>query len=277
MQGVRPPWVLNQIDLEVEAGEFVAIMGPAASGKSTLALAMNGIVPRSLGGRVKGRVLIDGLDTKDHSVADLARRVAFVFQNPEVGFLSLSVEAEVAFGLESLGLARDAMRERIAWALDLTGMAEYASRSPFNLSGGEKQRVAIASALAMRPQVLVLDEPTSNLDPQGKSDVFAVVENLRDLYATTILMVSHESERVAQYADRVLVLERGRVAHIASPLEVFRQALDEPTWGLWTPPVFELAQCMNSKLGSEYAFIRFEQALEALRSAASEREIGASN
>lgn len=271
------PWVLQEISFNVRAGEFLAIMGPTASGKSTLAMALNGIVPRSVGGSMKGRVLIDGQDTKIHSVADLARSVGFVFQNPEAGFLQLSVEAEVAFGLENLGLAFEDMRERIAWALRITGMAEHATRSPFDLSGGEKQRIAIAAALAMRPRVLILDEPTSNLDPQGKSDFFAVIAKLRERHATTIVMVSHESEWIAEYADRVLVLQQGRAVRMATPLEVFEGAHENPAWGLWMPQMLELARCLNSRIGTEFTFTRPEQALQALRPTKAERQIGAAN
>ena len=175
----QPEWVLRGISLAVEAGEFLSIMGPTGVGKTTFCLALNGIVPQSTGGRIKGDVLVDGLNTKRQPVAALAQRVGMVFQDPETQLFNMTVEAELAFGLENLGLPPAEIQERVQWALALVKMEGFMNHSPFHLSGGQKQRIAIASALAMTPRILVLDEPTANLDPLGKREVFSVVRELR--------------------------------------------------------------------------------------------------
>jgi energy-coupling factor transporter ATP-binding protein EcfA2 len=210
-KGEAPEWVLREINLAVEGGEFVALMGPTGVGKTTFCLALNGIVPHLTGGTIRGQVVVDGLNTVKHPVSRLAQSVGVVFQDPEAQLFNPSVEAEVAFGLENLGIPRAEIFERVAWALALVDLQDLAGASPRRLSGGQKQRVAIAALLAMRPKILVLDEPTANLDPQGKAEVFAALGSLRQAYGTTVFLVSHESEYIAELSDRVIVLAEGRV------------------------------------------------------------------
>jgi len=254
--GAEPEWILNGIDLEIAAGEFVAVMGPTGGGKTTLCLALNGIVPHSTGGIIGGDVIVDGLNTKRQPVAEVARRVGLVFQEPETQLFNMTVEMEVAFGLENLGLPRTEMNERIEWALSLVRMQGWRQRSPFQLSGGQKQRVAIAAMLAMQPKILVLDEPTANLDPVGKREVFAAVQTLRQQLAMTIIMVSHESEQIAEFADRVVVLHEGKIALSGSPTAVFSQITTLQQIGLAAPQVSELAYHLNRQHGTAYDFVR---------------------
>lgn len=261
----KPPWILRDLNLTIEAGEFVAVMGPTGGGKTTLCLALNGLVPQSTGGRIKGDVLVDGLNTKRIPVATLAQKVGLVFQDPETQLFNMSVEAEVAFGLESLGLDRQEMTERIDWALSLVGMASFRAQAPFQLSGGQKQRVAIASVLAMLPQVLVLDEPTANLDPVGKREVFSVVRTLREQRGMTIIMVEHESEWIAEFADRVLVLAEGSLAVAGSPKDIFQQVDTMAAIGVSVPQVSVLAQALNRKFNRQFAFTRLDEAYHTLR------------
>ncbi len=263
--GHDPVWVLRGVDLEVEEGEFVSIMGPTGVGKTTLCLALNGIVPQSTGGLIKGRVLVDGLDTKREPVPQLAQRVGVVFQDPETQLFNMSVEAEIAFGLESLGVPREEIKERVRWALAVVGMSGFEERPPFQLSGGQKQRVAIASILAMMPKILVLDEPTANLDPLGKAEVFAVVRELRHKRGMTIIMVEHESEHIAEFSDRVIVLNEGRVEMADTPDKVFSQVDRMREIGLAVPQVSELADCLNRRLNSRLTFTQFDEALHTLR------------
>ena len=261
----EPEWVLRGIDLEIAAGEFVSIMGATGVGKTTLCLALNGIVPQSTGGTIRGNVYIDGLNTKRHPVADLAQKIGIVFQEPETQLFNVSVEAEVAFGMESLGLQKSEIHERVTWALSLVGMSEFRHHSPFKLSGGQKQRVAIASILAMSPRILVLDEPTASLDPLGKTEVFSIVRSLRQQRGMTIVMVEHESERIAEFSDRVIVLNNGKVELADTPENVFARASEMQALGLSIPQVSELAQCLNRRHDTNYIFTQFEETCIALK------------
>lgn len=256
--------MLKDITLEVEEGEFLSIMGPTGVGKSTLCLALNGIVPQSTGGVIKGDVLVDGLNTKRHPVADLAQHVGMVFQEPETQLFNMTVEAELAFGLESLGIPREEILERIEWALALVGMGQFQRRSPFHLSGGQKQRVAIAAILAMTPKILVLDEPTASLDPRGKTEVFSVVRQLRQQRGMTIIMVEHESERIAEFSDRVIALRNGQVELEGPPAQVFAQVEQMQEIGLAVPQVSELAHCLNRQNNTSFAFTQLDEAYQAL-------------
>lgn len=261
----KPVWVLDGVDLTVRAGEFVAIMGPTGVGKTTLCLALNGIVPHSTGGTIGGEVWINGRNSRHHPVAELAQTVGLVFQEPETQLFNMTVEAEVAFGLETLGLPPAEMAQRIGWALGLVGMGEFRQRSPFELSGGQKQRVAIAAILAMKPPILVLDEPTANLDPVGKQEVFAAVETLRQQEGMTIIMVSHESEQIAAFADRVVVLEKGKVAIDAPAATIFTPPTRLRQIGLSVPQLSELADCLNQHHGTQFAFTQLDEAAVALQ------------
>lgn len=255
-----PDWILQRIDLQVEAGEFVSIIGPTGAGKTTFCLALNGLVPQSTGGTIRGSVTVDGLDTRREPVPSLARRVGMVFQDPETQLFNMTVEAELAFGLENLAFEPAEIRERIEWAAATVGIGPLLARSPFHLSGGQKQRVAIASVLAMTPDVLVLDEPTTNLDPIGKSEVFAVVEELRRRHGMTIIMVEQDCERVAEFSDRVAVLANGCIELQGAPAEVFSRVEDLQTLGLAVPQVAELARFVNRRWSTRHRFTTVEDA-----------------
>ena len=263
----QPDWVLRGVSLEVEEGEFVSIMGPTGIGKTTLCLALNGIVPQSTGGRIRGDVTVCGLNTKREPVPSIARRVGMVFQDPETQLFNMTVEAELAFGLESLGVAPGEIAERIEWAAAMVGMSGFLEHSPFHLSGGQKQRVAIASTLAMTPRVLVLDEPTANLDPRGKSEVFSVVRELRRQRGMTIVMAEHDSERIAEFSDRVVVLDAGAVAMVGRPSTVFSQPPRMQAIGLAVPQVSEVAHRLNERHHTDFAFTQLDEADRALTAA----------
>lgn len=260
----QPVSVFKGLDLVVESGEFVSIMGPTGVGKTTLCLALNGIVPHSTGGIMGGDVWIQGVNTKRSDVATLASMVGIVFQDPESQFFNMAVEDEVAFGPESLGVDPKEIGERVEWALRMVDMQQYRRRSPFHLSGGQKQRVAIASILAMQPKILVLDEPTSGLDPIGKAEVFRVVRELKRQKGMTIVMVEQEAEKIAEFSDRVIVLEDGALAMQGTPKEVFSQAEAMERIGLAIPQVSELAGLHNRRWDTEYDFVNLDEAYAAL-------------
>ncbi|MFD0337968.1 ABC transporter ATP-binding protein [Streptomyces sp. NPDC127117] len=197
---------LSGVDLTVPEGELVLLVGPSGVGKSTLLGAVSGLVPHFTGGTLSGRVTVDGRDTRTHKPRELADLVGTVGQDPLSHFVTDTVEDELAYGMESLGLAPDVMRRRVEETLDLLGLAELRDRPISTLSGGQQQRVAIGSVLTPHPKVLVLDEPTSALDPAAAEDVLAVLQRLVHDLGTTVLMAEHRLERVVQYADRVVLL-----------------------------------------------------------------------
>lgn len=232
---------LKEISLEVHEGEYLAIIGAAGAGKTSLCLSMNGILPHMLMGDMSGRVLVDGVDTAESQVRELARTVGMVFDNPEFQLSQMSVMDEIALGLQNIGVPRDEMIRRIYEVLGIVGMEGYEERSPMALSGGQQQRVAIAAALAMYPRVLVLDEPTSNLDPIGKEEVFSVAARLNRERGMTIVIVEHEIEVIAAYADRVVAMNEGEIVLNGPPSEVFREVDTLEAIGVRPPQVTELA------------------------------------
>lgn len=232
------PPVLDGIDLVVGDGEVVLVVGGSGSGKSTLLRTVNGLVPHASGGRFRGRILVGDQDVTALRPRDLAGSVGFVHQDPEAQVVVDEVEHDVAFVLENLGVAEADMRRRVEEVLDAVGIAHLRHRSPATLSGGERQRAAVAGALAAAPPVLVLDEPTSMLDPQGADDVLAAVARLADDLGTTVVMAEHRLERAAPMADRAVVIADGRVAGDGAPGPVLA---DHPG----APPVAHLGRLLG--------------------------------
>jgi energy-coupling factor transport system ATP-binding protein len=224
---------LSAITTAVEPGEVILLRGASGSGKSTLLRCLNGLVPHSAGGEFRGRVVVCGLDTRNHPPRELGTRIGFVFQHPDAQFVLEDVEAELAFGLENLGLPRPLMRKRVEEVIDQVGINPLRRRRIDSLSGGERQRVAIAAALAMHPDALVLDEPTSQLDPQAAEDVLQVVLRLVAELGMTTVIAEHRVERIAPFVDRIWTLDGG-VLRDQPP----RTALAE---GGARPPVVDLA------------------------------------
>jgi energy-coupling factor transport system ATP-binding protein len=202
---------LVDVDFAVANGDVLLVVGPSGSGKSTLLRAVNGLIPHASGGHFQGTVTVAGRTTRDHRPRDLADTVGFVHQDPEAQFVVDEVEHDIAFALENLGMAPAAMRRRVEEVLDALGIAHLRRRSPATLSGGERQRAAVAGALATAPEVLVLDEPTSELDPQGADDVLAAVARLNADLGTTILLAEHRLERAAPLADLAVRVDAGRL------------------------------------------------------------------
>lgn len=212
---------LSGVDLAVPEGELVLLVGPSGVGKSTLLGTVSGLVPHFTGGVLSGRVTVDGRDTRTHKPRELADLVGTVGQDPPAHFVTDTVEDELAYGMESLGLAPDVMRRRVEETLDLLGLAELRDRPIATLSGGQQQRVAIGSVLTPHPKVLVLDEPTSALDPAAAEEVLAVLQRLVHDLGTTVLMAEHRLERVVQYADQVVLLPApGAAPVLGAPADI---------------------------------------------------------
>ena len=228
--------VLRDVCLEIPEGELVLVVGRTGSGKSTLLRAINGLVPHFTGGTLAGRVLIDGRDTATHAPRDLADLVGVVPQDPMSGFVTDTVEDELAYGMECLGLTPEVMRRRVEEALDLLGLGDLRSAPLRTLSGGQRQRVAIGAALTAHPRVLVLDEPTSALDPAAAEEVLAALQRLVHDLGITVVMSEHRLERVVQYADQIIIVPGdGEQVIVGTPSDTMRIA---PI----APPVVELGR-----------------------------------
>lgn len=232
---------LASVNLAIRPGEFVVILGANGSGKSTLAKHLNALLLPS-----EGTVLIDGLDTiDDQALWSIRQRVGMVFQNPDNQIVATIVEDDVAFGPENLGLPPAVIRERVEEALAMVGMSDYHLHAPHLLSGGQKQRVAIAGIVAMRPKVVVLDEATAMLDPQGRREVMTAIETLRAEGMTVILITHHMNEAVL--ADRIVLLEAGRVIAVGTPQQVFQAREQMQALGLDIPQVTQLASLLKKE------------------------------
>ncbi len=222
---------LRGVDIVIEDGAFALVGGPSGSGKSTLAHALLGLVPRSTSADVTGRLSVADLDPRQHEVAEIATRAGLVFQNPVTQMFSGTVAEEIAFGPRNLGMAADATADRVEAALEAVGAAHLRGRAVRHLSGGEQQRVAIAASLAMRPDVLVLDEPLANLDSDGARAVTEALVRLHRRWGVTVVVIEHRLEMLAPHADRLIWLEAGRVVDDGPPDEVLTRVLPP-----WSPP-----------------------------------------
>jgi energy-coupling factor transport system ATP-binding protein len=238
--------VVTHLSLSIQPGTFVALMGENGAGKSTLCQMMNGIIPNSFGGRLVGNILIHGADTQEAGIVKLATQVGIVLEDPETQLFTTSVESEVAFGPENLSLPADEIRERVHWALGVVGLAGYESRMPTALSGGQKQRLAIAANIAMRPDILVLDEATSQLDPVGVEEVLSVVRDLNQKFGMTIVMATDASEMIARLMDRIVVLDQGKLVTTGTPREVFADLNLFQKFMIRAPQVSQLAARLHA-------------------------------
>lgn len=219
---------VNNVSFHVKRGEWLSIVGHNGSGKSTTIRLIDGLLEAE-----SGEIWIDGQLLSSENVWDLRRQIGMVFQNPDNQFVGATVEDDVAFGLENQGLPREEMKKRVADSLELVGMLDFKRREPARLSGGQKQRVAIAGVVALRPAILILDEATSMLDPEGRRELIQTVQEIRKDHQMTVVSITHDLEEVAM-SDRVLVMKKGQVESTSSPRELFSRAdldqigLDEP-------------------------------------------------
>ncbi len=238
---------LESISFSVMPGEYVAILGLNGAGKTTLGLCVNGVVPTMLGGDLTGSVTVSGLDVGEYAVREMAKIVGMVFDNPEFQMSQLSAAEEIAVGLENAGVPYEDMIRIIPETLALVGLAGFEERSPLGLSGGQQQRLAIAAVLAMSPQILIMDEPTSNLDPIGKQEVFDMAATLNREKGMTVIVIEHEVEVMARYADRVIVLEKGAIVMNGTPQEIFSRVDELAALNLRVPESAALATLLGSR------------------------------
>lgn len=240
---------LNDVSFSVKQGEWLSIVGPNGSGKSTLAKTLNGLIAPQ-----EGSVQVDGLDLTMENVWDIRQRVGMVFQNPDNQFVGATVQDDVAFGLENLGVPRPEMIERIEHALAQVGMTDFAEKEPARLSGGQKQRVAIAGIVALKPKIMILDEATSMLDPRGRREVLQTVKEVKERENLTVLSITHDVDEAAA-SDRVLVMKGGQIIDHDKPEAIFSQTKNLMSYGLDVPFPERLKQALaqeNIKVPDNY-------------------------
>jgi len=237
---------LKNINLQIKDGEFILITGPSGGGKSSLCRCFNGLIPHFYGGRVTGNVAVQGTDVISHSTKELATKVGMIFQDPENQLVAMDVEREIAFGLENLAFPKMLIAKRLEESLDTLGISALRHRQVHELSGGEKQKVAIASVLALHPGILVLDEPTSELDPKSAEEVLSVVERLNDELGLTVILIEHRLDRVAQHVDRLIMMSHGEVIADGDPRQVLSSKKPVEI-GVGVPPITKLVQGMRER------------------------------
>lgn len=239
--------ILKHIDLEVQEGEFVVITGPTGAGKTTLCELMNGIIPNFVKGKVKGNITVDGKNPCKTQVGTMAQTVGLVFQDPNTQLFGMTVEEDVAFGATNLGYDYTECMKRVNRCVEDLKLQELIDRKPMELSGGQKQSVAIAGIYAMLPKVIVCDEPTSMLDPIGKSNIFSLVKRINKEYGITVVLVEHVMSEVVRYADKVVVMDQGRIAIQGTTQYVFSQTERMNELGLNIPESIQLSNCLKEK------------------------------
>lgn len=239
--------ILNDISFTVEKGEFIGVIGQNATGKSTLCFSLSGLIPHFFKGGYGGHVTVNDMIVETSELSDIIKTVGLVFENPfsQMTGSKFTVYEEIGFGLENIGIPRREMRKRIDQSLAIMNLTDLSDRSPFALSGGQMQRVAIASVIAMNPDILVLDEPTSQLDPQSSRNVFEVVEDLSN-QGITIIMAEHNMEHIAKFADKVLLLHEGKRIDFDTPENIFSRD-DLSQYGVAPPVVTSVARQLGIK------------------------------
>ena len=257
-------FVLKNISFTVNKGEVLAVIGPNGAGKSTLLKALNGLVPHFYGGKYGGRVVVSGFEVLNTPISKMSTKVGFVFQDPEdqISGLALTVWEEVAFGLMMLGYPREEIDKRVREAIDYVGLTGLEKRSPFELSGGQMQRLAIATVLALRPEVIVMDEPTAQLDPLGKYEVLSIIEKLAES-GSTIVLAEHEIEEVVYFADKMLLLDKGEAVAFGDTRKVVTMVEELKRRGVDPPSVTELTSLLKEKTGVDVALpVTLEEAVK---------------
>ena len=237
---------LDNVDIEINDNEFVALIGHTGSGKSTLIQHMNGLLKPT-----SGRIIVDGEDiTKEgFKLTDIRKKVGLVFQYPEYQLFEETIEKDIEYGPRNLGLEQEEITRRVKNAMKMVGLDYdiYRNKSPFDLSGGQKRRVAIAGVIAMEPKILILDEPTAGLDPKGRDDILEQIKKLHTEYKMTIILVSHSMEDVGRLAQRIIVMNNGNVALEGTPAQVFKEIDTLENIGLAVPQVTYLMRALKEK------------------------------
>ena len=237
---------LDNVNLVIEDGEFLVLIGHTGSGKSTLIQHLNGLLEPS-----SGRIIVDDIDltNKETKLTDIRKKIGLVFQYPEYQLFEETIEKDIAFGPNNLGLSQEEVSNRVKKSMEMVGLdyETYKDVSPFDLSGGQKRRVAIAGVIAMEPKVLILDEPTAGLDPKGRDDILEQIKILHEKYKMTIVLVSHSMEDVGKLAERIVVMNGGKIELLGKPSEIFKEVETLERIGLAVPQVTYLMRALREK------------------------------
>jgi energy-coupling factor transport system ATP-binding protein len=265
---------LDNVSLEIENGEFVALIGHTGSGKSTLIQHFNGLLDAT-----SGKIIVDGVDITDKKakLTDIRKKVGLVFQYPEYQLFEETIAKDIEFGPRNLGLSEEEILSRVIKSMEMVGLdyETYKDKSPFDLSGGQKRRVAIAGVIAMQPTTLILDEPTAGLDPKGRDDILAQITKLHKDYNMTIIIVSHSMEDVAKIAKRIIVMNDGKVALQGTPAEVFKEVETLEKIGLGVPQVTYLVRELRKKgFNIPDSIFTIDEAKKELLSILKENKVG---
>lgn len=237
--------IFNALNFKIERGEFIGLMGRTGAGKTTAMMFLNGLIPHFLEGEFEGNVIVNTMNTQRYRVQTMARFIGLVLQDPETQIFGITVERDVAFGPSNLAFGKEKIREVVSKSLKAVGLEGYEKRMTSELSGGEKQRLAIAGVLAMEPEILVLDEPTSELDPAGREEIYRLLSGLKKKGDVTILVSGHDTEEMLEYADRIIVLDNGGKILEGNPTTLFRNVSLTKKVGIRPPEVAEIGNCLQ--------------------------------
>ncbi len=238
---------LNSIDLSIEEGSFVGIIGPNGAGKTTLAYSIDGLVPGQYNGIKKGTVNVFGKEVEEYKTGELQQVVGVVFSDPEAQFTAMTVEDELVFGMENIGLTIPEIRERLEWVTELTGLSELLLKPPYEISGGQKQRVALAAVLAMKPKLLILDEPTSMLDPVSRKKIFEVLRILKTEEDNTIVVIEHSLENLVPLADQMILMAESEIILKDNTKDFFKKSSLLLEKGVYPPGALHFFHELNSQ------------------------------
>ena len=238
---------LNSINLSIEEGSFVGIIGPNGSGKTTLAYSIDGLVPGQYNGIKKGTVNVFGKEVEEYKTGELQQVVGVVFSDPESQFTAMTVEDELVFGMENIGLTIPEIRERLEWVTELTGLSELLLKPPYEISGGQKQRVALAAVLAMKPKLLILDEPTSMLDPVSRKKIFEVLRILKAEEDNTIVVIEHSLENLIPLADQMILMAESEIILQDNTRDFFKKSSLLLEKGVYPPGALHFFHELNSQ------------------------------
>lgn len=266
--GEKKP-ALKNANLTIKQGDFVLILGPSSAGKSSLLNLLNGSVPNIFEGKMDGDVIVDGMNTREHDVSELATSVGLVFQDPESQLVNIFIKDEVYFGPENLLMPIEEIRENALQAMRMVGLDHLMEREVFQLSGGQKQKVALASVLSSRPKVIALDQPTANLDPKSKVEVFQILARLNRELGVTVVVVEHDVDDLAGLINKVVVMQDGAILASGTPREVFGKNFQDfsEELGLWVPQISEVAQKIGHIVKFKELPLVVDEAVEPIRKA----------
>lgn len=261
----HPNKVLDNINISIKKGSFSVVLGPSGAGKTTLCLAVAGAVPHYFGGSSAGNVHVAGVNTQESSMQQLALTVGTVLQDYETQLVTMTVEEEVAFSLENMGITPEEISQRVAEALIKVGLTGYEKQAVTDLSGGQKQRLVLASVLATNPKILVLDEPTSALDPEGTQSLYKLLSTLHQEHGITVLIVEHDIATVLPYADQFILLEKGQLVYSSTPDNVLNFMAENQVFTEAIPPLWQLKLTLEKLTTEKFAsWTREEEAIAQL-------------